>query len=513
MKKLTNKFEKFYKAIKIVRNKFIDSIQENKSSIHIYTHLDADGLSAGAILGKALIRENLPFQITVLKQLEKETISNISKDVKSLNKFLIFTDFGSGQYLELQNELILKEKFNSFIILDHHLPQNISTKEDTDLLKEIFNKTYQWHVNPYFYGFDGSSEVSGAGLSYFFAKCLNENNIDLSCNAIIGAIGDIQNQGPNKSFFGLNSLILDDAKNFGFIEIKSDLNFSSIKPLNEAIAYSKEINLPGLTGDVNRTLIFLKTLGILMENSKGNIKALNELNNDEKQKISSAIIEYGSLKLDIEPSKIIEKLIINRFLLKNEAVGTDLYDAAEFSNLLNACGRLNHASLGIAIAMGDRKSSYQKSQEILLNYKKTLFKSLIWLKDNNKIQQKEYIQYFLAEDIIPDTMVGTIASMLVFENSEGFDISKPIFGLAKREDENVYKVSGRAHQMIVNKGVNLSKAIREACEQTGLDVLGGGHPPAAGTKIPVDKVEIYLENCNLAIRKQLHGKYNKNEAS
>ena len=156
--------------------------------------------------------------------------------------------------------------------------------------------------------------------------------------------------------------------------------------------------------------------------------------------------------------------------------------------------------------MGDRKSSYQKSQEILLNYKKTLFKSLIWLKDNNKIQQNEYIQYFLAEDIIPDTMVGTIASMLVFENSEGFDISKPIFGLAKREDENVYKVSGRAHQMIVNKGVNLSKAIREACEQTGLDVLGGGHPPAAGTKIPVDKVEIYLENCNLAIRKQLHGK-------
>jgi RecJ-like exonuclease len=505
MKNLKNKLDKFTDAINLVKNNFIDFIQENISSIHIYTHLDADGLSGGAILGKAFIREKLPFQITVLKQLEKEIILNISKDVKSFNKFLFFTDFGSGQYQELQKELVLKENFNSFIILDHHLPQDIPAKDDTDLLNEIYSKTYQWHINPYFFGFDGSLEVSGAGLCYFFAKNLNKNNMDLSCNAIIGAIGDIQNQGPNKSFIGLNSVILEDAKNLGLIEVKSDLNFSSIKPLNEAIAYSNEIELPGITGDVNRTLIFLKTLGILMENSKGTIKSLNELNKDEKQKISSAIIEYSSLKLDIEPSKIIEKLIINRFLLKNETVGTDLYDAREFSNLLNACGRLNHGSLGIAIAMGDRKQSYQKSQEILSNYKKTLLKSLIWIKENNKIQQMEYIQYFFAEDVIPDTMVGTIASMIVFENSEGFNKTKPIFGLAKREDEDVYKVSGRAHKMIVNKGVNLSKAIREACEQTGLDVLGGGHPPAAGTKIPVNKVDAYLENCNIVIRKQLQG--------
>ncbi|MFW9972783.1 MAG: DHHA1 domain-containing protein [Candidatus Odinarchaeota archaeon] len=504
MKNLINNFEKFYDTIKIVTNNFIKTIKANNLLIHIYTHLDADGLSGGAILGKAFFRENLPFQITVLKQLEKRDIVNISETAKSINKFLIFTDFGSGQYLELQSKL--KDNFDTLLILDHHLPQNISAKEDRDLIQEVFKNTYQWHINPYFFEFDGSLDISGAGLCYFFAKCLNENNVDLSCNAIIGAIGDIQNQGPSKSFIGLNSFILEDAKNYGLIEIKSDLNFSSIKPINEAIAYSKEINLPGLSGDANRTLIFLKTLGILIENPKGDIKTLIDLNKDEKQKISSAIIEYGSLKLDIDPSEIIERLIINRILLKNEVVGSDLYDAAEFSNLLNACGRLNHASLGIAIAMGDRKSSYQRSQEILLNYKKTILNSLTWIKNNNKIQQMEYIQYFFSEDIIPDTIVGTIASMLVFENGEGFEQSKPIFGLAKREDENVYKVSGRAHKIIVDKGVNLSKAIREACKQSGLDVLGGGHPPAAGTKIPVDSVDIFLENCNLVIRRQLNAK-------
>ncbi|MFX1349436.1 MAG: DHHA1 domain-containing protein [Promethearchaeota archaeon] len=506
MNRFKENLEKLFDAIKVVKNNFLNSLNKISSPIHIYTHLDADGLSAGAILGKALFREKIPFQITVLRQLEREEITKISNNIKEFKNFLIFTDFGSGQYAELQNQLILKENFNSFIILDHHLPQNVPSMEDLDLIDEIYKKSYHWHINPYFYGFDGSIEISGAGLSYFFTKCLNKNNIDLSVIALIGAIGDIQNQGPNKSFSSLNSLILEDAISMNLIEVKNDLNFSSIKPLNEAIAYSKEINLPGLTGDVNRSLIFLQTLGILMENSTGDIKSLNELNKDEKQKISSAIIEYASIKLDIEPSEIVEKLIINRYLLKNELVGSELHDAAEFSNLLNACGRTNSASLGIAIAMGDRKIAYKKSQEILLNYKKSLVTSLKWLNDNQKIQQKDYIQYFFGEDVIPENIVGTIASMLVFENSEGFDKSKPIFGLAIRKDENMYKVSARAHEYIVNRGVNLSQVIRDACQQSNLDVLGGGHPPAAGTKIPIGKIELFLEKCNIAVRNQLHKK-------
>ncbi|MFX0036134.1 MAG: DHH family phosphoesterase [Candidatus Hermodarchaeota archaeon] len=495
--------DQLFEAINIVKNNFLNFINQKRSSIHIYTHLDADGLSAGAILGKCLYRKNIPFQITVLRQLEKEEIAKISNHINETESFLIFSDFGSGQFLELQKELIINNKFDSFIILDHHLPQKISSKKDIDLIKEIHNNTYQWHLNPYFFGFDGSIEVSGAGLSYFFARSLNISNRDLSAIAIIGAIGDIQNQGQNKTFSGLNSLILKDAIDTGNIEVINDLNFSLIKPLNEAIAYSKEINLPGLSNDVNRSLIFLQTLGILMEDSNGNIRSLSDLNQDEKQKISSAIIEYATVKLDIDPNEIIDKLIINRYLLKNEEIGSELYDATEFSNLLNACGRSNNASLGIAIAMGDRKIAYHQSQEIHKNYKKALLNSLTWLIDNNKIQQKEYIQYFFGEDVISEKIIGTIASMLIFENPESVDISKPIFGLTQRENENVYKVSGRAHEKIVNKGINLSEAIRDACKLSNIDVLGGGHPPAAGTKIPLNKVNIFLENCNDIIHKQL----------
>ncbi len=503
MDKLSENLEKLNENLLIIKEIFLNHIKKSEATIHIYTHLDADGLSSGAILGRCFLRENLPFQITTLRQLEKEEIAKISEKIKKSSNFIIFSDFGSGQYLELEKRLIEEKKFNSFLILDHHLPQKVSEKGDITLIDNILTRTNHWHINPYFFGIDGSQEISGAGLCYYFAKCLNKKNIDLSSIAIVGAIGDIQNKGPNKTFLGLNELILEDAKNHNLIEVINDLNFSSLKPINEAIAYSNDIKLPGLTNDVNKTLLFLQTLGILIENSDGTIKSLNELNQEDKQKISSAIIEYASVKLGIKPNLIIKNLIINRYLLRNEIKGSELNDASEFSNLLNACGRNNNASLGIAIAMGDRKKSYQKSQEILKNYKKSLFTSLTWIHENNKIQQKEYIQYFFGEDKIPENIIGTISSMLIFDRDKKVDKSKPIFGLAKREDEEVYKVSGRAHEKIVDKGINLSKAIREACELSGLDVLGGGHPPAAGTKIPIEKVELFLENCNSVIQQQI----------
>ncbi|MFX1425110.1 MAG: DHHA1 domain-containing protein [Promethearchaeota archaeon] len=497
------KLTKLLDDLKNVKSYFFEKIKNLDAPVKIYTHIDADGLSSGAILGKALYREKIPFQITVLRQLEKQEIMKISEKLQKYKNFIIFSDFGSGQYLELQKEFILDKNFDSFLILDHHIPQNVSGKEEIKKIEEIHENTRYWHINPYFYGIDGSIEISGAGLCYYFAKCLNQTNIDLSPIAVIGSIGDIQNQGENKSFLGLNTFILEDATKLGQIEVVNDLNFSSLKPLNEAIAYSPDFNLPGLSTDANRSLIFLKTQGILMENSDGNVKTLNELNKDEKQKISSAIIEYASIKLDLEPNKIIKKLIVNRYLLKDEPFGSELHDAREFSNLLNACGRTHNSASGIAIAMGDRKVIYQQSKQFLENYRKSLLESLSWIQENEKILQKDSIQYFFGEDKIPESIIGTVTSMLIFEGFKGVDKSKPIFGLAKRNNEDIYKVSGRAHEKIVSQGVNLSTAIRYACEKSNLDVLGGGHPPAAGTKIPIEKSELFLENCNIAVRNQL----------
>ncbi|MFX1277043.1 MAG: DHHA1 domain-containing protein [Promethearchaeota archaeon] len=502
MNDIALKLEQLTNGMKSCIKYFLSEIKQHTAPIQIFTHIDADGIASGAILGKALYRENLPFQITILRQLEREEIEKIVAQTNKYNNFIIFADFGSGQYLELQKKL-QDEKDTPFIILDHHLPQTISNKEEFQLIEKIRENTSPWHLNPYFYGIEGSTEISGAGMSYFFAKSLNQNNTDLSPIAIVGATGDIQNQAKSKSFIGTNLLILEDAKKKNLIEVVNDLNFSSIKPINEAIAYSKEFNLPGLSNDVNRTLKFLQTTTVLMEDIDGNIRSLNMLNQDEKQKISTAIIEYATIKLNIEPSEIIEKLIVNKYFLTREQNYIELNEASEFANILNSCGRSNNGSIGIALAMGDRDLAYKQAKEILNDYKKLLFESLKWIYNEQKIQSKENIQYFFGDDKIPESIIGVVASILIFDKFDELDLNKPVFGIARREDEEVFKISGRAHESIVNKGINLSDAIRKTLEILELDMMGGGHPPAAGTKVPFDKIESFLEIIDSVIKNQI----------
>ena len=72
------------------RDYFLQNYKRTNSPVSIYTHLDADGLSSGAILGKALYNEQIPFQITVLKQLELSEIKKILTKVEEFHNFLIF---------------------------------------------------------------------------------------------------------------------------------------------------------------------------------------------------------------------------------------------------------------------------------------------------------------------------------------------------------------------------------------------------------------------------------------
>ena len=493
-------FEELFRALKDAKDYFFNSLNQSNLVVHIYTHLDADGLSAGAIMGKALYRELIPFQVRILKQLEKEEISKIKEKLKKDEIFVILTDFGSGQYLELKNKDDNTGEIHNLLIIDHHLPQDVDNMDDPQIL-EVKKDSKPWHINPYFYGINGSNEVSAAGLAYLFSKTLNQKNIDLASIALVGAMGDIQNQAPNRAFFSLNTLILEDAINTNQVEVIDDLIFSPIKPLNEAIAYSNELHLPGISGNSSKSLIFLKKIGILMEKSNGMLKTLNDLDKDEKRKLSSAIIEYA-LKYQVEPDEITQNLVIKRYVLKSEIMGSELHEIHEFSNLLNSCGRSENGSLGIAIAMGDRREAYHKAQDQLKEYKKTIMNFMNWLQEGDKIKELENIQFFFGEGRIPDTMIGTIASMLVFDKGEIINKNKPIVGCAKREKEGVFKISARADKTIVEKGVNLSEAIRKALEKSNLDVLGGGHPPAAGTKVPIEKIELFLKNFDEEIKKQ-----------
>ena len=81
--------------------------------IHVFSHLDADGVAAAGVMGKTLYRLGAKFRIRITQQLDEKIIDEIVADKPQL---VILTDFGSG-YLDLLNEKIPNIKV---LILDHH---------------------------------------------------------------------------------------------------------------------------------------------------------------------------------------------------------------------------------------------------------------------------------------------------------------------------------------------------------------------------------------------------------
>ena len=130
MHEFIKKLKKLSADLDKTKKFFFDEMSKANSSIHIYTHLDADGLASGAILGKALYRENIPFQISILRQLEREEISKIKKTIREHDNLVIFSDFGSGQYLELVEKLKNTDHLSPFIIFSFSLNSVNSIKKN-----------------------------------------------------------------------------------------------------------------------------------------------------------------------------------------------------------------------------------------------------------------------------------------------------------------------------------------------------------------------------------------------
>ncbi len=146
----------------------LDTVKQD-GFIHVFSHLDADGVAAAGIIGKALLRLDARFRIRITQWIEKSIVGEILSDKPQL---VIFTDLGSG-YVDLLTEKLADFKI---AILDHH---QIIGKESENFV----------HVNPHLCGIDGATDVSGAGVAYFVAHALDKANVDLAPIAIVGALG------------------------------------------------------------------------------------------------------------------------------------------------------------------------------------------------------------------------------------------------------------------------------------------------------------------------------------
>ncbi len=432
----------------------------------VVSHIDADGLTSAAIMGKALKRAGIEYETRFLKQLDIPALNEIADKNPEL---VIFTDLGSGM-----PDVISRLKINA-VISDHHQPHG----------------AYEHQINPHLFGINGATELSGSSVTYLLASAMGDNK-DFADLAVVGAVGDLQHV-KNGQLVGINRSILEEGAKNGVLRYEKDLLLfgKQTRPVFKLLQYSSDPYLPGITGSEDASIEFLKKIGIRQHGEKW--RRWIDLEPVEKQQIVSALFQF-CLNSGM-PANNVQRLLGEVYTLLREREGTELRDASEYSTLLNATARYDHADIGLAVCMGDRGRCYEKASALLNDHRKNLVEGLNFVKEKGMVLM-ENLQYFDSGSKIRETIVGIVAGM-----SASFVNNKNLPIIAFADSDGGVKVSSRGNYDLVRKGLNLGSAISEAAKAVG--GTGGGHDIAAGAFIPREAKDEFLRILDSRIGTQI----------
>lgn len=473
-----NQNASFFYSVSKVSEMILETVKAD-SLIHVYSHLDADGITAAGIMGKALYRLDANFRIRITQWVDEKLVSEILQEKPQM---VMFIDLGT----EHASLLSQKNSELKIVVLDHH--------QVGGELNESF-----LCVNPHFHGIDGARDVSSSGVAYFVAKAMDKANVDLAPIAVVGALGDMQDKYDQRMLGGLNEGIVEDAKKAGLLTVEKDLIFfgRETRPIHKALASTTSPFIPEISGAEDKGLAFLVNLDIKPKYAD-KWRALRDLSEDEKKRLCSALADYLLSKgLHYEISNLIGYV----YTLNREEPWTPLRDGREFAVLLNATGRMGKPSLGIAVCMGERDSALEEANRVLEDYRRTINKYLGWVMEKpERMKEMENIYVVYGEDFIDDKIIGAVSSVL----STGLpNLEKPLIAYTDVKEEGIVKVSARTTDLLANRGLNLGEIMQVAAEKClG---KGGGHNVAAGAQVPTENINLFLKLVNELVGKRLAG--------
>ena len=450
-------------SLSFFKDKISDCIK-SKKSISVTTHIDCDGLTSGSIITKALIRAGAKCTLRTSKEFSQNVIDSLKQDSRD---FHIVTDLGGGFANNLDQAL-----GEEWIVLDHH--QISETEHENPRV-----------INAWKYGIDGGTEICAGGMAFLAAMSLDEKNSDLSAVAVVAALGDRQDQGERKSFTGKNFEISNTAKELGLLDIDLDLLLvgRETRPLPDALAFTSQPFIEGLTWNRDTCLSLLNSSGIQLKDG-GRWRVPAELNEDEKRKVIEEITKFTSGK---NATDIMSELIGYTYTFPREDRRSFLRDGREFSTMLNSCGRISKSGVGIAICMGDRNKILREGETILTEYRKLIREYMNVLTNERwRISESETCVMVNGEGIVPETMTGTISSLIAGSPHN----SGKIIILRTKGEENTIKFSSRK-SFGCKSPINLSELMKTGAEK--FNGIGGGHDGAAGAKITKDKLNDFLD--------------------
>jgi len=424
-----DQMDAFLKSVSQAAKLILECIEED-GFIHVTSHLDADGLAAAGIIGKALARSGATFRLRVERWMDDEVVDEIAAEEPTLT---IFADLGGG-YLDLLSKKLSDQRAN----------------------------------------------------------------VDLAHLAVVGALGDIQDKYEQRSLGGVNKKIVEDSIDSGYLRVERDLLFfgRETRPIHKALAYTTTPYIPGISGQEDKSLAFLASVGITPKR-EDKWRALRDLSQDEKKKLSSALSDY--LISRGFPSDAVLSLVGTVYTLAHEEPWTPLRDAREFTVLLNATGRMDRAGVGVAICMGDRGKTLDEADEMLDEYRRNLARYLSWLNEKpDRIEERDNIYVVRGGGFIDEKMISAVSTILStsLPNPE-----KPLIAYSKVSGEDVAKISARTLALLTDKGLNLGEILRVAAEECS--GRGGGHDIAAGAQVPTENVEPFIKAVDKLVKKQL----------
>jgi single-stranded-DNA-specific exonuclease len=424
--------------------------------ILIVTHIDADGLCSGSIIFASLMRRGANVTLRSVPDLDPKTIAALEG---SRYDFYIFSDLASTLIGELESALD-----GRFLTIDHH-----------QIPAEDAGKTQV--VNAWNFGYDGGREACSSSMAYFFATTMDPSNIDLSPLAIVGALADRQDRGQGRSLTGLNEAAVQEAQAAGLLMASRDLMFTGreTRPIHESIALTSTPFLRGFTGSKDAVLAALHQSGLALKDG-GTWRTISSLAPDEKMKLTEVLA--SAVGPSEGATEALTSLLGEVYTFEFEDTFTPLRDAREFGTLLNACGRMGAAGIGISVCLGDRSDALKEAMKTLSEYRTGINKALEGLaSEPSRIEPHGSFVLVHGEGLVDEKLLGPVISILT--SSPEFK-DKVVVGSASSRDSDL-KISSRVGDNY-QRSVNLGLIMQEAAE--AVDGVGGGHNMAAGAKIP-----------------------------
>lgn len=460
------------KAAELAGSRIKDSVR-NKERILVVSHFDADGLASAGILARCLRALDANFQIHTVEYLSKEILTGAS--VQEYDT-IIFSEIGSG-YLDVISDDGFQGKT---IILDHHQPNAIVPPQMTQ-------------VNPHDFGFQGSRDVSGSGIAYLTCRKLGEVS-GLATLAVVGALGDMQDVGEERSLVGINRIILEEGIERGQLRAERDLLLfgRETQPLHRSMARTTLPYLPGLSGDEGECLNLILRAGI--EAKKGERwRTPLELTGDERKRLTAAIEEATG------NASGKERFNGTAYQLLNEEPNSPLRDARQYAFLLNACGGLEKFGLAISVCMGDRGAMLKEAEKLVAEYTRIIARLIsLTMKISDRIQEGASAMILRGKDFIDAKMAGAISTVI---SSCGILGDEKVTLVVSKGQNGQLKISARGNDRLVERGVNLGAILHSLASKYSGD--GGGHNNSAAALIPIEHEDGFLEELDSAIAQQL----------